>query len=182
MFEFRCNLSCFAPERQHKTSKWFASTTYKDLPRTLIARTLNCFMIAISDPHAFEAVHLCHPIADATDLCDLFSLYGVPVQVTSSKALSSTRGDFRRGDAMLWRDPASARIEFGLVQLCVRVQFQGADSANYSIFVHGLQSVGRDAFTNRNAISVLVSCQVAIKAVPFQREGDFYKLLVPRFG
>ena len=173
MFRFGCNLTCFGPERKHRSSKTVASFTFRNIGKALLASEVHAFFKGIRDPSVFLPVFLCPPVLEAFQLNAMLGCAGL--HVFYSSAMSSARGRLHKNDVLLWRDPTG--ICAGKALMFIRAR--SGPTALHAVFASQFIHIAGPVYSDATAVPKLVAAECVLKAVSYQQDGHEFTVLCP---
>lgn len=143
----------------------------------MLARDLNTFFNGIKAPDACDEVVLRAPMYESPELAAALRAMGVDATVIASRTLSSAAGWLSRSDIVLWRD-GLGHLDAGAVLLFFRVQAIGSPSQCFA-FVSKYTHTGGSVWTSSNTSPVAIRAESVLRALPYQRDDDTHRLIVP---
>ena len=180
---FRVNLSCFAPERLHKFTKHIAAFCFKNMPDTLVVRSLRALGEVVAAAETFEPFVLISPGPLPSSFLPLLQQYGIadravqaqlviqgflPPAALSAPLISFTLrspvGTLQSKDLLLWKSGSGLCAGFAFAFV--------SQGAHILIIIQQLQRVVAKSFVNTMSPHILLNAKLVLGAFPYIRGED----------
>ena len=110
--KFKCNLSCFAPERKHKSAKQTANFSYNKIGQSMLTREIHTLLDLWQAPTSFVPCKLGRVLKMPEWLETLFH-GAAQAPAEASATISTTKGTVNAGD-LVWVGSSLCKMQLGI--------------------------------------------------------------------